>query len=247
MPSAPAVPQVLLPGQAAAPEGPIDMIGMYMMHFAFRRDLDAFVRVVPATPVADRAAWKALAERWEFFGFMLHHHHSAEDDTLWPPLLEAVDAAGETDARRVLDDMEAEHGAIDPLLEACRAGFRRLAEVADPDAQAALEVRLVAARRTLDHHLGHEESDAIPLIQRHIEPAAQWPAIEKAISSGYPARYQLRILGWVMYRTPAQGREALFRQPGAGVFRLPWKWWIGPRFARREERVFGRAGAGIGV
>lgn len=243
MPTAPAVPQVLLPGQAAAPEGPIDMIGMYMMHFAFRRDLDAFVRAVPATPVADRAAWIALAERWEFFAFMLHHHHSAEDDTLWPPLLAAVDAAGDVAARAVLDDMEAEHGQIDPLLEACRAGFRRLAEVADPDAQAALEVRLVAARRTLDDHLSHEETAAIPLIQHHIEPTRQWKTIEKAISSGYPAKYQLRILGWVMYTTPAQGREALFRQPGAGVFRLPWKWWVGPRFARKEEQLFGAAAA----
>lgn len=239
MPTAPAVPQVLFPGQAAAPEGPIDMIGMYIMHFAFRRDLDAFVRAVPATPVQDRAGWAALAERWEFFAFMLHHHHSAEDDTLWPPLLAAVDAAGARDARQVLDDMEAEHGQIDPLLDACRTGFQRLAEAADPDAQAALEVRLVAARRTLDDHLRHEETAAIPLIQHHIEPTRQWPEIEKAISSGYPARYQLRILGWALYDAPAEGRDALFGKPGAGLFRLPWKWWIGPRFARREERLFG--------
>lgn len=244
MPTAPAVPQVLLPGQAAAPEGPIDMTGMYLMHFGFRRDLDAFVRVVPATPVADRAAWRALAQRWEFFAFLLHHHHSAEDEILWPPLLAAVDAAGDGPARRVLDAMEAEHARIDPLLAACRAGFARLAEAADADAQAALEVRLVAARRTLGEHLGHEETAAIPLIQQHLDPVSQWPAIEKGISSGYPARYQLRILGWLLYRTPAAGREALFGQPGVGVLRVPWKWWIGPRFARREKRLFAAGAAG---
>jgi|GEM_PF-1648709 len=30
--------QILLPGQAAAPDGPIDMAPMYLMHHAFRRD-----------------------------------------------------------------------------------------------------------------------------------------------------------------------------------------------------------------
>ena len=32
--------QLRLPGQAAAPEGPVDMYMMYLMHFGFRRDLD---------------------------------------------------------------------------------------------------------------------------------------------------------------------------------------------------------------
>ncbi len=35
--------QLRLPGQVAAPEGPIDMVTMYVMRHAFRRDLDAFV------------------------------------------------------------------------------------------------------------------------------------------------------------------------------------------------------------
>ena len=53
--------QLRLPGQAAAPEGPIDVSTMYFMHFGFRRDLDAFV-TASRTPVADRARWQALRE-----------------------------------------------------------------------------------------------------------------------------------------------------------------------------------------
>ena len=34
---APTVPQLFLPGQAAAPEGPVDIAPMYLMHRAFRR------------------------------------------------------------------------------------------------------------------------------------------------------------------------------------------------------------------
>lgn len=42
--SAPANPvPLMLPGQAAAPEGPADLTMMYVLHHAFRRDLDDFV------------------------------------------------------------------------------------------------------------------------------------------------------------------------------------------------------------
>src|SRR5215207_2400874 len=61
---APAVPQLLLPGQAAAPEGPVDLAPMYLMHRAFRRDLDAFARTVPAVPPSDAARWVRLARRF---------------------------------------------------------------------------------------------------------------------------------------------------------------------------------------
>ncbi len=78
--------QVLLPGQAAAPEGPVDMVMMYVMHHAFRRDLAAFAAAAPATPLEDRDAWRALADRWELFATALHHHHTGEDAGLWPLL-----------------------------------------------------------------------------------------------------------------------------------------------------------------
>lgn len=235
------VPQILLPGQAAAPAGPIDMVGMYVMHHGFRRDLDSFIRTVPATPVDDRAAWAALAERWEFFAFVLHHHHTAEDEGLWPPLVERVDAAGDAAGRDVLAAMEAEHAQIDPLLDGCRAGFGRLAEAADADARAALEVRLVATRQVLDQHLAHEEREAIPLIQRHIDRAL-WARLEKEhFSAGYTFRQTLRVLGWAMDQLPEAGRDAMFNQPGAGAFRPVWRWVVGPRHARRERRVFAGA------
>ena len=99
--TAPSVPQVLLPGQAAAPEGPVDMIMMYVMHHAFRRDLAAFAARVPTVAVDDAVTWRALAQRWTDFASVLHKHHSGEDAGLWPLLLERVDAAGDaTDGRR---------------------------------------------------------------------------------------------------------------------------------------------------
>ena len=53
--------QISLPGQTAAPEGPVDMYMMYVMHHAFRRDLTKLAAAAQCTPVGDRIAWRMLA------------------------------------------------------------------------------------------------------------------------------------------------------------------------------------------
>ena len=47
-------------------------------------------------------------------------------------LLERADAAGETDARALLEAMEAEHEQIDPALAACADGFAAMAGTRAP-------------------------------------------------------------------------------------------------------------------
>ena len=138
--------QLRLPGQAAAPEGPIDMQTMYLMHHAFRRDLDHFVRAVRATPLGDRATWQALSARWDRFADVLHHHHEVEDASIWPVLVERARTSGNADDERTLLAMEAEHDAIDPALDAVRAAFAKLLEHPCDDHRNALDVRTTAAR-----------------------------------------------------------------------------------------------------
>src|SRR6478735_9399274 len=87
-------PQLDLPGQTHVAEGPLDQTGMYVMHYAFRRDLAAFASSVRATPLGDHDTWEALTHRWARFAATLHHHHTAEDTLYWPMLLVAVEARG---------------------------------------------------------------------------------------------------------------------------------------------------------
>lgn len=222
--------QVRLPGQAAAHEGPVDMVLMYVMHHAFRRDLRRFAEAARRTPLEDRDTWRRLADRWELFSTVLHNHHSGEDAGLWPWLREH--AAPEDVA--TLDAMEAEHEEIDPLLEGCAAGFARLAEAADEGARAALVVRTAAARDSLARHLEHEETDAILLVQT-LMSVEEWHRVEKEhFQERLPIRTVLRVVPWVVDGLPADVRDRAFAEIG-GPFRLLWV--VGRRRYARNERL----------
>jgi hypothetical protein len=224
--------QLRLPGQAAAPEGPVDMIMMYVMHHAFRRDLTAFAAAAAATPFDDQPTWRALNRRWELFAQALHHHHSAEDDALWPLLMARADAEG----RHVLQTMEDEHGEIDPILEAVTTGMARLATTADADTKAALVVRLCAGRESLARHLAHEETEAIALIQQ-VMTDSEWRQLEEEkFKKGVKPSAVIQLLPWVMHQLPATATERLVAEAPAAQ-RILWKL-TRPGFERRERRAF---------
>jgi hypothetical protein len=217
-PALPAWPdQVRLVGQAAAPEGPLDMRTMYLMHHAFRRDLAAFASAAATTPVEDRGCWRALERRWKVFAFALHRHHTGEDTGLWPILRDRAD----DESRALLVAMEAEHEEIDPLLSTCAAGFARLAARADEDARAALAVRLVAARERLAAHLRHEETEAIALMQAVLRPA-EWEEVERSsFRAGLGLRELVAVVPWALVGVPDGVRRDLFARSGP-AHRILW-------------------------
>lgn len=229
---------ITFPGQAAAPAGPVELLPMYLMHHAFRRDLSAFTAAAASTPVEQRAPWRLLEQRWSQFARVLHHHHSGEDTVLWPLLLARVDAVRDRDGRATLEAMEAEHSEIDPLLDGCAAGLARLAEQADEDARAALVVRLNATRERLGHHLGHEERDAMALVQAHLTPA-EWDAMDEDFARDYTRQDQLFALPWVLHDVPEHLLPRVLQFIGtAGT--LVWRVALRRRFERRERLIFGR-------
>ena len=229
--------QIVLPGQTAAPDGPIDLTVMFVMHHAFRRDLAALAEAAAVTPAADRATWRALQQRWALFSWVLHHHHSGEDSGLWPLLLESVDAAGDVDGRATLEAMSAEHAGIDPLLEACAEDFATLAEVADEDARATLAATLAAAREHLADHLRHEETEALVLVQRHLT-MDQWHRMEEEhFQADMPKRDVLRIVGWALHDLPPYALARLGAQPSTRPMVLLGRLWLSRSFARGDRRA----------
>lgn len=138
----------------------LDMTMMYAVHDAFRRDLKSVAQLT------------ARSEGWDAFARFLRLHHLAEDDALWPPLRVAVE--GRTGDLTLVDEMEAEHARLEPLLEAIEGALDR-GESA-PAARAELTTRL-------EEHLAHEEEAALPMIDRTLTEA-QWMQFGEAAAAG---------------------------------------------------------------
>ena len=204
----------LLPGQAAAPAGPCDLTGMYLMHHAFRRDLRDLAAAVRATPPDATGTWAALRHRWGRFAHLLHHHHEVEDRVLWPLLLERTAAAGDREGLAVLEAMESEHALIDPLLVQARL----LIDAPVPDREALHDV-ITDAAETLGQHLAHEETDAVALVQRYVA-GPEWEALEKKEFRGRPSIGELRFqLPWMVEGLPDDAVRPLVKSAGP-VFAL---------------------------
>jgi hypothetical protein len=173
------------------------------------------------------------------FAELLHHHHRAEDTWVWPALLERADDA----ELETLHAMEAEHEQIDPLLAACATGFRRLADGrASRDDRAALAVRVCAARESLGRHLGHEEREAIAILQRHLS-AETWEAIEARVEAERPGlRLVVTAVPWLLHELPpTDRRDVLARAEPAQ--RMLWRL-TRRRFEHRERRAWRHVPAG---
>ncbi|WP_232680380.1 hemerythrin domain-containing protein [Nocardioides sp. R-C-SC26] len=230
-------PVVMLPGQAAAPEGPCDLWGMYVMHHAFRRDLGRFAATVGDVPTSERARWAGLARRWDRFTTFLHEHHTKEDEILWPALRARVDAAADIAGADLLDAMESEHEVLDPLVARVSAGLELLARGGDSSDREGLAATLAETARTLDEHLAHEERDAVALIQHHLS-SAEWQQLERAGLAAKPGpRDLLFMLPWIADGLGEADLGPLLSEGGAVVRMLLA---LGRRgYVRRERDLFG--------
>jgi hypothetical protein len=210
-----------LPGQTHVATGPLDINGMYLAHFAFRRDLDCFVRAAARTPVTETEVWQALGARWEMFSYVLHHHHAAEDEVLWPQLLALVDGEGDAEGRSTLEAMEAEHHLIDPLLTGCAEGFARMAERPDEETRGRLAGCVAETRDVLAQHLRHEETGALPIVQRLL-PQEGWNRLEEAANSGTSFARTRFLVPWMADGLTRPQRRAAFATVGNSFRVLLW-------------------------
>jgi hypothetical protein len=138
-----------------------------------------------------------------------------------------------------LDAMAAEHEQIDPLLEAIRAGFAGVAAGGTDAGRAALADRLHDAAGRLDHHLGHEERDAMALVQTHLTPA-DWKRAEKEhFQAAYGPRDLPFVLPWTMWRLPVTARRRALAAGGPALTVL-WRL-TAPAFQRRQRAAFAYA------
>lgn len=206
-------------------DGTASMATMLMSsHHAFRRDLACFAQVL-ANPDATRLA--AVAEEWTRFHGALHGHHTIEDTAMFPGM-----RTQHPDLAATFDTLDADHRAIDPLLERGDAIF------------AALPQQLGAARDLigtlvglLAKHLDTEEAAITP----HLRAAKEFPAPpDDAALAMYAEGFAWSTAGLA----PAVIEQILAMLPRALSERIPA---ARVTFDERCVRVWGRTITGASV
>ncbi|MEU7601951.1 hemerythrin domain-containing protein [Streptomyces sp. NPDC041003] len=154
----------------------IDLTATFAMHDALRRELAHLDRM---TTGADRDPRQLPATAgWALLKKAFRAHHRAEDEVLWPALRRRL--PGRPKDLVLVEAMEAEHAAIEPLIKAIDAAL------ADPEVdQLRLGVLADALVTGLTGHLKHEEDAALPLIRR----------VLTAEQGGHFGRVQAQLLG----------------------------------------------------
>ncbi|MEV3986219.1 hemerythrin domain-containing protein [Nonomuraea sp. NPDC049758] len=194
----------------------IDMTAMYAMHDALRRELEHIARIAGRAGGDPRAVLRT-AVGWELFNRSLHVHHTAEDDALWPALRETL--ADRPDELSLLEAMEAEHAAIDQVIEAINASL------SDPGSGLDLLADMIDSLVTgLSGHLRHEEAQALPLIQAFAS-AQQWAHFGQVhaqrIGPDVP-----RLLPWLLEGANEQTTATLLAplpDPARTAFTTQWQ------------------------
>lgn len=208
---------------------------MALVHRFLRREYALLPGAVRAVADGDRERAAAVAEHIAFMDVALSHHHGAEDDYIWPLLLERC----AEDLKSHVHVMEAQHDAV-AALEA-RVAECREAWTADPSAAArdALAIALYDLLAALHEHLGAEEQHVVPLIVQHVTGDEWGEALQKISAEVGPETFPLTF-GMMMYEGDPELIEAILAGlPGelAAVVRE-----TGPQlYAARAEAVYGTA------
>jgi iron-sulfur cluster repair protein YtfE (RIC family) len=191
----------------------IDFTMMYVTHDAFRRDLGRLT----AASAAGTAHAPGVRAGWENFKAQLLLHHSVEDTNLWPRVSRA--AAGLT----LLEEMEAEHAQIDPLLAAVDDALTGSASN--------LAAHVAGLASSLEWHLRHEEEAALPLIQSVCTPA-DWRAFAGAMRRRQGIKGAAIYVPWILDGAAPEGQRrflAALPAPVRVISRLLWE----PRYRQR--------------
>jgi len=179
--------------------GPADTRTMRIVHAALRRDLARAQAALTEPPYPDRAQRAALSAHLRWLLGFLHKHHGAEDDYLYPMV-----RAANPGAATLLNDMAADHDAIQTAMAAAEQAVEHYARSADPREELAAELRTLSG--VLLPHLRREEDDMMPVVSASITEQ-QWRNWEQTAAK--PPRREIPFTAnWLMDSLDA-GDQAL--------------------------------------
>jgi hypothetical protein len=210
-----------------------DLTRYRLAHEAMRSSARQFAAAIADVDLADHRRIRAM--RWWCDGFLgeLHAHHTVEDELFFPALAARVPTfAAEQDA-----DLAAEHDQLDRVMGALGDALRGLADGTTPQQhhrvarEAADELSLL-----LDHHLGIEDDDVLPLFARHFT-VEEYTALDDEALKRIGPRQLLFTVPWAVAAADEPTRAHTLAKAPAPV-RVIWRL-TRRRYLRRTALVMG--------
>jgi hemerythrin-like domain-containing protein len=198
---------------------------MPVVHTMFRRELRLAGGLLRGVPDGATARAAVVADHLDLVSEVLHHHHTAEDELLWPLLLERVP----DELAPIVHLMESQHGGSSSCSTSCgplQAQWRRTAGATERDRMAELHDELYVA---LAEHLDAEEQRLLPIAARTVTQA-EWERMGEAARAGTPKGKQFVVFGMIAYDGGPDG-VALMMQGAPAPVR-----WLVPRLGARAYR-----------
>lgn len=197
------------------------LAGFLSMHAGFRNEFGRLAESCAAP--RDRAHEELLEEQVALVLDILHAHHTHEDDVVWPFLV-----ARSPQSTTALDELEAEHEVLDPLILAAGDTRRPLTERA---------ATLQRIHEVVNDHLDHEERVAVPLILEHYTPEMIERDRRKAMGEFGRRRLPL-VFGWIAScLDDEQLTTTLAEHPRVVRFLFRRFWW--PSYRSRMADLYG--------
>lgn len=162
---------------------------MVVIHRIFRRGFPRLAELARRVPGHDTEWAGAVAKHAEFLLNGLHHHHTAEDEYLWPRLLDRTQPNA-----LLVTRMEDQHAVVATHVARIRQllpGWRAAPSGSEPaDALDDLGVALA-------EHLDEEEAEILPLVRAHIT-VAEWQELGDAAFARFSNAEKLIALGQML-------------------------------------------------
>ncbi|MEU4421396.1 hemerythrin domain-containing protein [Actinoplanes sp. NPDC024001] len=210
---------------------PVDTWEMVLVHRVFRREFRLLPGLVRAVAPGDTARAGAIADHLSNLAGALHHHHTAEDELLWPQLLNRAGMHAD-----LIHRMEAQHDRLhEPLARIGELNPRWRATAAAADRDELAEV-IAQASVALDEHLADEEAEILPLVSRYLTHA-EWDALGKRGQESIPKnKLALVFLGSIFEEaTPEEKKRFLAQLPPP--IRLVWRLFGDRVYRKARDRV----------
>jgi iron-sulfur cluster repair protein YtfE (RIC family) len=209
-----------------------DLSTYFQIHRAMRESAARLHQGVDRLARGDRPRAAAVLAWFDGFAGEIRTHHTVEDDIFFPALAERVPTYADLGA-----GLDADHVRLEELLNVLTVELRRLAGDGDwlPTRAAVLELT-AELRNHLDEHLGVEDSDVLPLFERHFT-AAEYEAMHQQAMKSNSIRQLAFTVPWLCSHLDDEERSAVLASAP-----LPLKvlWWTTRgRYARRTDHALG--------